>query len=163
MLVVPVWDPFTLIDPAERATLSAFIDDLSTTVHLGEYDALKKSSFQLILTSGSWLSDLRPRLTSGFIHSSTLYDPNNTMNQDSFQYKNVKFLWVLFSYLFMVYGYYDLYPELKVEGPADWQGGLDQSADPVLLDHFVWSSTGPADWQGGLANLPVLRYLIILC
>ncbi|KAF3433400.1 hypothetical protein FNV43_RR24502 [Rhamnella rubrinervis] len=55
MPVVPVWDPYTLIDPIERAALSAFIDDPSTTVHPGDYDALEKSSFQLILTSGSWL------------------------------------------------------------------------------------------------------------
>ncbi|KAF3448095.1 hypothetical protein FNV43_RR08805 [Rhamnella rubrinervis] len=58
MPVVPVWDPFTPIDPAERAALSAFIDDPSTTVHPGDYDALEKSSFQLILTSGSWLGDV---------------------------------------------------------------------------------------------------------
>ncbi|KAF3441989.1 hypothetical protein FNV43_RR15905 [Rhamnella rubrinervis] len=42
MPVVPVWDPFTPIDPAERAALSAFIDDPSTTVHPGDYDALEE-------------------------------------------------------------------------------------------------------------------------
>ncbi|KAF3434607.1 hypothetical protein FNV43_RR21692 [Rhamnella rubrinervis] len=58
MSTVPVWDPFTPIDPTERAALFAFIVDPSTTVHLGDYDALEKSSFELILTNGSWLGDL---------------------------------------------------------------------------------------------------------
>ncbi|KAF3433390.1 hypothetical protein FNV43_RR24492 [Rhamnella rubrinervis] len=193
MSVVPVWDPFTPIDPAERAALSAFIDDPSTTVHPGDYDALEKSSFQLILTSGSWLGDLssiharyikylkkqskhrvgdeeedelsdtvdwekemkdspfdmyalgtlpigsKSWLDVDYVYvpvnndnkhwlaakvdiqnrTVTLYDPNNSMTQDSFQCKNAKCLSVLFPYLLMVHGYYDLYPELKVEGNSN--------------------------------------------
>ncbi|KAF3453887.1 hypothetical protein FNV43_RR04328 [Rhamnella rubrinervis] len=57
MPVVPVWDPFTPIDPAERAALSP---SLMTHLpqHTRDYDAPEKSSFQLILTNGSWLGDL---------------------------------------------------------------------------------------------------------
>ncbi|KAF3443247.1 hypothetical protein FNV43_RR12929 [Rhamnella rubrinervis] len=49
----------------------------------------------------------------------TLYDPNNAMSQDEFQCRNAKCLSILFPYLLMVHGYYDLYPELKVEGNSN--------------------------------------------
>ncbi|KAF3452133.1 hypothetical protein FNV43_RR08230 [Rhamnella rubrinervis] len=194
---VPIWDPFTSIDPAEKAALSAFIDDPSTTVHSGDHDALEKSLFELILTCGSWFGNgchivLHQEEDDKFSlnvrseqseHSAgdgeddaltdtddwekemkdspfdmyalgtllfgskswlkvyvpvnndnkhwltvkvdiqnrtvTLYDPDNTMSQDSFQCRNVKCLSVLLSYLLMVYGYYNLYPELKVEGNSN--------------------------------------------
>ncbi|KAF3444969.1 hypothetical protein FNV43_RR14662 [Rhamnella rubrinervis] len=175
---VPIWDPFTPIDPAERAALSSFIDDPSTTkvdaalyyirrriinspqmydqraivtdcmfwssIHArytkylkeqsehGEEDELsdtanwekemKDSPFDMYalgtLPVGSkyWLEvdyvDIRNRAI-------TLYDPNNAMSQDEFQCRNVKCLSILFPYLLMVHGYYDLYPELKVEGNSN--------------------------------------------
>ncbi|KAF3454058.1 hypothetical protein FNV43_RR04505 [Rhamnella rubrinervis] len=46
----------------------------------------------------------------------TLYDPSNKMTQVWFQLKNARVLVVLFSYLLMVYGYYNLYPELMTDG-----------------------------------------------
>ncbi|KAF3447676.1 hypothetical protein FNV43_RR08379 [Rhamnella rubrinervis] len=215
--------------PILESALSAFIDDPSTTVHPGDYDALEKSSFQLILTSGSWLGDLKwmptvstseedDKLSSNAITSYchrthvleqskhrvsdeeedelsdtvdwekemkdspfdmyaldtpnrikvyvpvnndnkhwlaakvdirnrtvTLYDPNNSMTQDSFQCKNAKCLSMLFPYLLMVHGYYDLYPELKVEGP----GVEDRPVCEVLLHHFVWSNTRPQTAETG--------------
>ncbi|KAF3455362.1 hypothetical protein FNV43_RR05813 [Rhamnella rubrinervis] len=218
---VPVWDTFTPIDLAERAALSAFIDNPSTTVHPGDYDAIEKSSFESILASGAWLDDLevdvalyyirrriinspqmydqRAIVTDYMFWSSiharytkylkkqsehgeedelsdtadwekemkdspfdmyalgmlpveskswlevdyvyvpvnndnkhwlaakvdiwnqtiTLYNPNNAMSQDEFQCRNAKCLSILFPYLLMIHGYYDLYPELKVEGNSN--------------------------------------------
>ena len=42
----------------------------------------------------------------------TLFDPDNSMTQSWFQLKNARPLAVLFPYLLMAYGYYDLQPEL---------------------------------------------------
>ncbi|KAF3449299.1 hypothetical protein FNV43_RR10027 [Rhamnella rubrinervis] len=72
---IRIWDPFTPIDPTERAALFAFIDDPSTTVHLGDYDALEKSSFQLILISGSWLGDMEMDASLFYIRRRMINSP----------------------------------------------------------------------------------------
>ena len=46
----------------------------------------------------------------------SLFDPDNNMTQSWFQLKNVMPLAVLFPYLLMAYGYYDLHPELTQHG-----------------------------------------------
>ncbi|KAF3455753.1 hypothetical protein FNV43_RR00395 [Rhamnella rubrinervis] len=147
MPTIPIWDPFTPIDPTERAALFAFIDDPSTTIHLEDYDAIEKSWFQLILTNGSWLGNgyrtiLHQEEDDKFSSNAyvsvnndnkhwlavkvdirnwtvTLYNRDNAMSQDSFQCKNAKCLLVLFPYLLMVHGFYELYSELKVEGNSN--------------------------------------------
>ncbi|KAF3449729.1 hypothetical protein FNV43_RR10460 [Rhamnella rubrinervis] len=109
MPTIPIWDPFTPIDPVERAPLSAFINDPSTTVHPGDYDALEKSSFELIMASGVWLGDLEKEMKDSPLdmyvlgmllvgskswldvdyvdvrnRAIRLYDPDNAMTQDEF-------------------------------------------------------------------------------
>ena len=46
----------------------------------------------------------------------TLFDPDNSMTQSWFQLKNVRPLVVLFPYLLMAHGYYNLHPELTLDG-----------------------------------------------
>ena len=46
----------------------------------------------------------------------TLFDPDNGMTQSWFQLKNARPLAVLFPYLLMTYGYYNLHPELTLDG-----------------------------------------------
>ena len=46
----------------------------------------------------------------------TLFDPDNSMTQSLFQLKNARPLAVLFPYLLMAYGYYDIHPELTQDG-----------------------------------------------
>ncbi|KAF3434606.1 hypothetical protein FNV43_RR21691 [Rhamnella rubrinervis] len=72
---VPVWNPFTLIDPVKRAALLAFIDDPSTTVHPGDYDALEKSLFELILANGAWLGDQEVDVALYYIRRTMINSP----------------------------------------------------------------------------------------
>ena len=46
----------------------------------------------------------------------TLFNPDNGMMQSWFQLKNARPLAVLFPYLLMAHGYYNLHPELTLDG-----------------------------------------------
>ena len=52
-----VWDPFTLVNPAQRDALTNFLDDPTHNSHYVEFDLLEKELFKLYMTNGRWLQD----------------------------------------------------------------------------------------------------------
>ncbi|KAF3441446.1 hypothetical protein FNV43_RR15360 [Rhamnella rubrinervis] len=109
-------------DPAERAALSAFIDNPSTTVQPRDYDAIEKSSLESILASGAWLEVdaalhyIRRRI----INSSQMYDQRAIVTDCMF--------WKQSEYE----------EEDELSDTADWENEMKDSPFDINNDNKHW-------------------------
>ena len=63
----------------------------------------------------------------------SLFNPDNNTTQSWFQLKNIRPLAVLFPYLLMAYGYYDLHPKLiQHDTPVDTPFTMSREEDGLF-------------------------------